>query len=62
VVHPSDPVLDASKASTQALAALCLAARKHTASLARIQELAKSAAPRDAEILKQAAEQLQAAK
>jgi hypothetical protein len=62
VVHPSDPVLDASKASTQALAAFCLAARKHTASLARIQELAKSAAPRDAEILKQAAEQLQAAK
>ncbi|HZN40360.1 MAG TPA: hypothetical protein VFD82_16255 [Planctomycetota bacterium] len=62
MVHPGDPVLDARKASTQALAALCLAARKHTASLQRIQELAKNATPRDAEILRQAAEQLQAAK
>ncbi|HEX6812335.1 MAG TPA: hypothetical protein VF384_11975 [Planctomycetota bacterium] len=62
VVHPSDPVLGASLASTQALAALCLAARKHTASLPQIQELAKNAAPRDATLLLQAAEQLQAAK
>jgi hypothetical protein len=62
VIHPDDPVLAAEGAPTPVLAALCLAHRKHLASLPRIRELANSASARDARLLRKAIEQLEAAK
>jgi len=59
VVHPADPVLSGSHLSTPTLAAACLAARKYTAALPRIRELAKNAAESDAELLRVAIAQLE---
>ena len=61
-VGPRDGVVAAGNASSQALAALCLAARQHLASLPRIRELERSAAPRDAKVLRDAVARLEAAK
>jgi hypothetical protein len=62
VVHPPDPMLAGSRLSTRTLAAACLAARKYTAALPKIRELAKNAADADAELLRVAIEQLERAK